>query len=95
MGSDRHQTALVGLLSGVRLRRPRHLSVASLTVVDGTGRPVVTVSATHGGGVVSVRLAADPSTGVDVVALPDPEGDGPPVLGLHPVVAGEDVSPSR
>jgi hypothetical protein len=72
-------------------RRLRHLTVGSLTVVDDSGRPAVTISVVHGGGVVAVRLATDASTGVDLVALPDPDGGDQPLLGVHQVVAGEGV----
>jgi hypothetical protein len=43
---------------------------------------------------VAVRLAADASTGVDLVALPDPDCGDQPLLGVHQVVAGEDVPPT-
>jgi hypothetical protein len=79
----------------MRLRRPRHLTVASLTVVDDVGRPVASVAASHGGGVISVRIAADPTTGADLVALPDPDGEDSPILGVHHMAAGEDVTPDR
>jgi hypothetical protein len=79
----------------MRLRRPRHLTVTSLTVVDDVGRPVASVAASHGGGVVSVRIAADPTTGADLVALPDSVGEGTPILGVHLLHAGEDVTPDR
>jgi hypothetical protein len=75
-------------------RRPQDVVARSVTVVDAHGSPVVKIRPGHEGALIELRLSGDPTTGVDLVALPSPDGiEGGPILGVRALVAGDDHGP--